>query len=303
MLKLQPGSYTLFFLACLLFGVPNRTLSDDQTSTDSAGASEASYRKQPKTKKKKRNRRRRCSSYASPGYRKMVRNWRKPPKIPKPKFRDGFRDLTLYAVNHGERLRFYPYLKDGTLDPMYGDEIQHLFRDKHTDAEHPIHPRLVKLLYRVADRLNARQINIISGYRENPGETGESKHGKGRAVDFMIPGVALGRVARIVRRFGRVGVGFYPVSGFVHMDVREGPSYFWIDRSGPGKSSCIRRMLAKQGAKADRKYRPQNDEPEQHKNRKGEPLGAITPDPPPPPPPPTTDGAIGENALNILSPP
>ena len=31
---------------------------------------------------------------------------------------------------------------------------------------------------------------------------------------------------------GFVGVGVYPVSGFVHLDVRE-RSYFWVDTSGP----------------------------------------------------------------------
>lgn len=299
MLKLQPGSYTLFFLTCLLFGVPNRAHTEEpmvKTPTERV-------HNHIKSTKKKKRRRRRCSSHASPRYRQMVKNWRKQPKIPKPKFRDGFRDLTLYAVNHGERLRFFPYLKDGTLDPQFNDDIQRIFRDKDTDAEHPIHPRLIKLLYRVADRVGAKQITIISGYRENPGETGESKHAKGHAVDFMIPGVALGRVARIIRSFGHVGVGFYPASGFVHMDVRDGPSYFWIDRSGPGKRSCVRRMLSKQAAKADRKYRPKHDEPKQHKNKKGEPRGFITPDPPPPPPSPADGELNEENELNLLSSP
>ena len=205
----------------------------------------------------------------------MLENWKKPPKIPKPAFRDGFRDLALYAVNHGERLRFFPYLSDGTLDMTHMPEIQHLFRDKESDAEHEIHPRIVKLLYKIADRFEAKQINIISGYRESTNESGESNHTKGQAVDFMIPGIALGAVAKAARSFGHVGVGFYPRSGFVHMDIRDGPSFFWIDRSGPGQNSCLVRIMPGASAKFDRKYRPEHDEPERRKNRKGEWLGAT----------------------------
>jgi hypothetical protein len=35
-----------------------------------------------------------------------------------------------------------------------------------------------------------------------------------------------------------VGVGFYPNSFFVHLDVRKGPSAFWIDYSGPGEGAA-----------------------------------------------------------------
>jgi hypothetical protein len=37
--------------------------------------------------------------------------------------------------------------------------------------------------------------------------------------------------------FAHVGVGYYPNSLFVHLDVRKGPSAFWIDYSGPGQGS------------------------------------------------------------------
>jgi uncharacterized protein YcbK (DUF882 family) len=268
--------YILLLAICLTASSALNVRAESQYSSEITENSDTPQPTVPtKRRRLKRRRRRRCSSHIEPRYRRMLQNWRRPPRIPGPKFRDGFRDLTLYAVNQGERLRFFPYLSDGSLDPEYEDDIQHLFRDKDTGAEYPIHPRLIKLLYRVADRLDAKQINLISGYRESTGEEGESNHTKGRAVDFMIPGVALGRVARIVRSFGHVGVGFYPVSGFVHMDVREGPSYFWVDRSGPGKRSCTRRMLAGVAAKADRKWRPARDDPKPHKNRRGELLGAT----------------------------
>jgi len=37
------------------------------------------------------------------------------------------------------------------------------------------------------------------------------------------------------RTLGTVGVGYYPNSSFVHLDVRDVPTY-WIDYSGPGQA-------------------------------------------------------------------
>lgn len=200
----------------------------------------------------------------------MVRNWRTPPKIPRPGYRAGYRDITLYAVNHGERERFFPFLEDGILNPETGEKMKRLCRDKDTDAMMDIHPRLVKLLYKIAVRFKARQINIISGYREQEGSPKESNHTKGRAIDFMVPGVSLGAVAKYARSLGHVGVGFYPVSGFIHLDVRDGPSYFWVDRSGPGNGSCLRAIQKQTARKSDAKWRPENDEPKPEKDKRGQ---------------------------------
>ena len=37
------------------------------------------------------------------------------------------------------------------------------------------------------------------------------------------------------KTFDKVGVGYYPNSTFVHLDVRKDRSAFWIDYSGPGE--------------------------------------------------------------------
>ena len=233
--------------------------------------------KKSRAKKKKptAKRRRRCQAVASAGYRKMLANWRKPPNIARAKYREGLRDLSIYAVNLGERIRFFPYLPDGELDPGGPGQVERIFRDKHSHTEHPIHPRLIKLLYKIADRFNARQVNLISGYRESIGETVESNHTRGRAVDFMIPGTKLAAVAYYAKTLGHVGVGFYPTAGFIHLDVRDGRSYFWVDRSGPGKPSCLVRIQSQFAAKMDRRWKPRSDKPRRHKNKKGRLLGAL----------------------------
>ncbi len=250
-------------------------------TTKATGASSGKTAKKQVSKskkhKKKRKRRRGCRAYATPQYKKMVRNWRKTPQIPKPRWRDGYRDLTLYSVNHGERVRVFPFLPDGTLDPQAMGEIEHLFRDKHTGKAHEMNPRLVKVLYRLAVRFEARQINIISGFRESKVGGSESHHSDGSAVDFMIPGVKLPATAKVARRLGHVGVGFYPTSGFVHLDVRE-RSYFWADRSGPGQPGCLRQIMPKSVWTFDSRHKTAHDEPVPKKNKKGQLLGA-TPEP------------------------
>jgi hypothetical protein len=43
--------------------------------------------------------------------------------------------------------------------------------------------------------------------------------------------------------FADVGVGYYPRSGFVHLDRRD-RSFYWIDNSGPGQRSRTRSRSA-----------------------------------------------------------
>ncbi len=129
-------------------------------------------------------------------------------------------------------------------------------------SEHPIEPRLLELVYRAARHFRAPYVIVISGYR--PGRA-SSRHAHGRAIDFVLPGVADRRLAAWARRLGFVGVGIYPVSGFVHLDVRE-RSYFWSDASGPSESNRERPILRSAWARADRDARragiePTSDEP------------------------------------------
>jgi len=77
-----------------------------------------------------------------------------------------------------------------------------------------------------------------------------SNHGKGRAVDMVVPGVPDEEVARYARETGFVGVGVYPTSQFVHVDVRP-RSYFWVDFSGPHMKNRERGILGDLAARSD----------------------------------------------------
>ena len=263
------GNYTDNFARRILTIQSGISPNDDSQPAVSGTAPDVLFAKQ-----KKRRRHRGCDHSAPAQYKKMRHNWQKVPKVKKPQWRNGFRDLNIYSVNLGIRVRVFPFLPDGTLDPAAVTEIEKAFADKHTKATVPIHPRLIKLLYRLAVRFEAVQINLISGYRE-AAEDSESHHGNGSAADIMIPGVKLPALAKAARRLGHVGVGYYPVSGFVHVDVRDRTSYFWVDPSGPGKRSCIRQIMSTAGGKFDRRWHASDDEPVQKTDKKGVPLNPV----------------------------
>jgi uncharacterized protein YcbK (DUF882 family) len=98
------------------------------------------------------------------------------------------------------------------------------------------HPRVIKLLSQVSDHFGGREIHVISGYRKPGGYTKEtSRHVAGQAIDFRIPGVPLEQLRDYCGKLRHVGVGYYPNSHFVHLDVRQTDAR-WTDRSGPGQA-------------------------------------------------------------------
>jgi uncharacterized protein YcbK (DUF882 family) len=101
------------------------------------------------------------------------------------------------------------------------------------------HPRLVRLLARVSDHFGGRPIHVISGYRRAGGYTKDtSRHVAGQAIDFRIPGVPLEALRDYCSKLRHVGVGYYPNSHFVHLDVRRRDAR-WTDRSRPGEAPSI----------------------------------------------------------------
>lgn len=97
-----------------------------------------------------------------------------------------------------------------------------------------IDPRLVKLIAQVSDQFGGRPLRIVSGYRTKS-FVAASKHKEGRALDFSVLGVPNEAVRDYLRTLPNVGVGYYPNSSFVHLDVR-GYNAYWIDYAGPGEA-------------------------------------------------------------------
>ncbi len=156
--------------------------------------------------------------------------------------------LVLQGLNIPDRIELAPRTERGGFSAEDLDRAAHIMRDS-SGNEHPVDPRLLDMVYRLEVRFHAHEIRIISGYR-TPRGSATSNHGRGRAMDLVVPGASDEDVAKFAREEGFAGVGVYPVSGFVHIDIRE-HSYFWVDTSGPGKRSRIRGILADVAAKSD----------------------------------------------------
>lgn len=121
----------------------------------------------------------------------------------------------------------------GRILPKAQEGIEKTFASWRTGQRHPIEPRLIRLLVTISDNFGGRPIRVVSGYRERSYAV-ESKHKVGRALDFSIPGIPNAAVRDYLRTLTDVGVGYYPNSTHVHVDVREAAAY-WVDTAKPGE--------------------------------------------------------------------
>jgi uncharacterized protein YcbK (DUF882 family) len=144
--------------------------------------------------------------------------------------------VEMIAVNGKEKLALR--LRDDKGRPLRGVQkrFDHFLRCHHTNVAHPMNPRLVRVLYQVGKHYPGKTIEVVSGYRHpSVAKNPRSPHMQGLACDFRVNGVKNTELRDYLRRgFEKVGVGYYPNSSFVHLDMRKDRSAFWIDYSGPG---------------------------------------------------------------------
>ncbi|MBX7192198.1 MAG: DUF882 domain-containing protein [Sandaracinaceae bacterium] len=93
-------------------------------------------------------------------------------------------------------------------------------------------PGLLVRLRAIADRFPGHDIEITSGYRPDARET--SRHRTGHALDLRVVGASLEEVHAFALGFDDSGVGLYPTSEFLHVDVRPRVTR-WVDLAGPGE--------------------------------------------------------------------
>ena len=159
--------------------------------------------------------------------------------------------------NGGERVSIVPQRDDGGFTEDDLRLAARAFTPKGRQKVHAIAPHLLTLVYRAQVHFKAPLVHLVSGYR--PDRAG-SRHTQGRAIDMVIPGVSNEDLAAYVRQFGFVGVGIYPKSGFVHLDVREN-SYFWVDNSLPDERCRAEPHLAEEAKRADVAARDRGEKP------------------------------------------
>lgn len=145
------------------------------------------------------------------------------------------RRVAVHNLHTGDRLNAV-YFEDGRYVPDALAEAMRVLRDWRNGEEHVMDPRLFDVMHGVASKLEvAAPFQIISGYRSprtnamlherSSGVASHSQHMLGKAVDVRIEGVELGNLHKAALSLGAGGVGLYPVSNFVHMDV--GPVRRW----------------------------------------------------------------------------
>jgi uncharacterized protein YcbK (DUF882 family) len=138
-------------------------------------------------------------------------------------------NLHVYVLATHETLKVNIYNEDGSYNIEALQGVSHLLRCKRTGAEKEIEPRLLTVLSTIYDHFGEKRLEIVSGFR-NQRRT-SSYHFKGSASDIRIAGIK----PKTIRDYadsidaGGMGVGLYPRTQFVHVDVRPLPSYRWID--------------------------------------------------------------------------
>ena len=138
------------------------------------------------------------------------------------------------------RLRFFNPHTDERLRVCYWDNgqyldneletVNHFFRDYRTNGVKDIDVRLLDLLYEISKKIpSGKPLHLISGYRSpatnrmlrarSKGVARHSLHMKGYAADIRIPGFKTAALRQIAVDLGVGGVGYYPKSDFVHVDI------------------------------------------------------------------------------------
>jgi uncharacterized protein YcbK (DUF882 family) len=139
------------------------------------------------------------------------------------------RALSFHNLHTGESLKTV-YWSQGKYVSEALVDINYILRDHRTGEIESIDKRLLDLLYAIGKRLGTRNpFKIISGYRSpstnaflckiSSGVAKGSLHQKGKAADIRVPGCELSSLRNTAIALKAGGVGFYPQSNFVHVDV------------------------------------------------------------------------------------
>ena len=139
------------------------------------------------------------------------------------------------------RLRLFETHRNDQIDVIYrrGDtyvrgalaQLDYFLRDRRTGRVHHIDPRLYDLLEDLTAAVGhpGAEIDVICGYRtpwsnnylrtHTAGVAKNSMHIQAEAIDIRIPGVETSQLRDAALALHRGGVGYYPQSDFVHVDL------------------------------------------------------------------------------------
>jgi uncharacterized protein YcbK (DUF882 family) len=144
--------------------------------------------------------------------------------------------LRLYHTHTNERIDIV-YRRGENYVPSAVDRLDEFLRDHRTGDVHALDPHLFDILHDLAVAVGKpeSEIDIVCGYRTpwsneflrrtTVGVAAHSLHMEGEAIDIRIPGVNTLALRNAAVTLHRGGVGYYPESKFVHVDV--GPVRWW----------------------------------------------------------------------------
>lgn len=147
--------------------------------------------------------------------------------------------LELVNAHTGERFRGPYRNENGPIAAALG-ELSHVLRDFRQNETIGIDVRVLDFLASVLDAVGETKATILSAYRTPEtnamlartmfGVAEHSQHLYGRALDIHLSS-RLHDAMVAARAMNRGGVGWYPSSGFIHLD--SGPVGYW-SRQGKG---------------------------------------------------------------------
>lgn len=140
------------------------------------------------------------------------------------------RRLSFHNLHTEERLAT-TYWEHGGYVPAAMVEIDAILRDHRTGDVRQIAPGLIDLVHALTLRLGTREpVQIVSGYRsaatnallrsgDSSGVAEKSLHVSGEALDLCVADRSLRAVRDAALSLRGGGVGYYPRTGFVHVDI------------------------------------------------------------------------------------
>jgi uncharacterized protein YcbK (DUF882 family) len=138
--------------------------------------------------------------------------------------------LVLYNTHTAERLEIV-YRRGDQFVPSALTKLDYFLRDHNTNDVRHFDPRLYDTLSDLAASIGhpGGQIDIVCGYRtprtneslraHTTGVAKNSLHIQAEAIDLRMPGVDTLKLRRAALALKRGGVGYYPHSDFIHVDV------------------------------------------------------------------------------------
>lgn len=114
--------------------------------------------------------------------------------------------------------------------PEAFERINYVMRDFRTNEAFPMDPRVIDIIAQAQEKSKAKvPMQVLSGYRSpktnrmlrnaSTGVARNSFHMYGQAIDVRIPGYSTHKLRNHARSLKAGGVGYYPKSGFVHVDT------------------------------------------------------------------------------------